>query len=1200
MAMSVILGQAAAVGAVLRRLARDRKGWYAMGGVQGVAGARLGALVRERRRAAGLTQRQLAERSGLSVAAVRDLEQGRSSRPRQGSLDALARTLGLDARQSAALAAAGNRAPSPALRRAPAGHGEAPAGHDSGLWLAVLGPVTAWRDGRAVRLGPPSRAAVAGLLAVQPGELVRRETVIDVLWGQQPPKTAAELVQAHVSRLRRVLDPGGRGGLLEQGPAGYRLRAGADELDAGAFAELAERAGAAVAGGDAAAACGLYAQALQLWRGEPAASIQVLRGHPAVMGLARRRAEAVLGYADAACRMGWHGRVLPLLEELASQQPLEERVHTRLMVALAGAGQQAAAIEVFEALRRRLDEDLGVRPGPELTAAHQRVLRQDIPPPANDVAAITGGPGPDARQRSAQGMVYSLPPDMAVFTGRHAELDQIMAAVTQAAGSGGVVAICAIGGMPGVGKTALAVHAAHLLKDRFPDRQLFVSLHAHTPGQDPVTPQAALAGLLAAAGVDARYLPDDLEDRAALWRDRMAGKQGLLVLDNAASTAQVTPLLPGSEGCLVLVTSRRHLGDLPSAAAPVQLPVLAADEAREMFTRLAPRAAAGPDQAIAELAELAGFLPLAVSLLARVYARHPSWTLADLVAETRAGMLTMTAERDSVAAAFDLSYWHLAPAQQQFFRRLGLHPGTSTDAYTAAALAGASLPEAARQLDALHGEGLLTETGHRRYGMHDLIRSYARDLAATDPPAAREQAVDRLLDYYQSAGALAEKSLAPQSRTRPAPALHAVAATVPGLNGRTRALAWARAERDSLLACLDQATAAGQHTRVVALTAAVASLLRLDGPWTTAITRHTAAVQAARHLGDRLAQANALTDLGDVRQLTGDNRGAAQALEQALGIYRGIGDQLGQAYALNKVARVRGPSGDYRGAAQALEEALDISRDIGDQLGQANALNNLGNAHGATGDYRGAAQALEEALDISRDIGDQQGQANALRTLGIVRQLTGDYLGAAQVLEQALGIFRDIGDQMGQAMALNNLGHVRQVTEDYRGAAQAQEKALGIFRDIGSQLGQAYALRTLGIVRQMTEDYRGAAQALEQALDISRDISDRLGEAEALNGTGALCRVRGDPGQAADYHRQALNLSREIASPRDEACALAGLGRCALALGRADDAAEHLRQARDIFQRIGAAEAADLAAELDSLADPGQASPRLEQTESPR
>ena len=270
--------------------------------------------------------------------------------------------------------------------------------------------------------------------------------------------------------------------------------------------------------------------------------------------------------------------------------------------------------------------------------------------------------------------------------------------------------------------------------------------------------------------------------------------------------------------------------------------------------------------------------------------------------------------------------------------------------------------------------------------MHDLIRSYARDLAATDPASSRQQALDRLLDYYQHTAALADKLLARHARTRPAPAPQAIPAAVPDLTGRTQALAWARAERATLLACLDQATTAGQHARVIALTAATASLLRQDGPWTSAITRHAAAIQAARHLGNRLTQANALNDLGDVRLLTGD--------------------------------------------------------------------------------------------------------------------------------------------------------------------------------------------------------YRGAAEALEEALDISRDITYRHGEAEILNETGALYRVRGDPTRAAEYHRQAQTLSREVASPRDEACALAGLGRCALALGRTSDAAEHLRQARDIFQQIGAAEAADVAVELGTLAGP--------------
>ena len=544
-----------------------------------------------------------------------------------------------------------------------------------------------------------------------------------------------------------------------------------------------------------------------------------------------------------------------------------------------------------------------------------------------------------------------------------------------------------------------------------------------------MAPEAALAGLLTAAGMDARYLPGDLDRRAGLWRDRMAGQRALLVLDNAADSDQVTPLLPGGERCLVLVTSRRHLGDLPGTVVPVLLDALPPDQAREMFLRLAPRAAAQPE-AVAELARLAGCLPLAISLLARVYARHPSWTLADLTAETRASLLTLAAENDSIAAAFEVSYRYLAPARQQFFRRLGLQPGITIDPYAAAALAGVPLDEAAGLLDARHGEGLLTEPGYRRYAMHDLIRRYARDLAAADPAADRDQALERLLDYYQHTAATAEVLLARQPRTGPAAATRiAPPATVPGLPDGIRALSWARTERANLLACLDHVTRAGQHARVVALTAATAALLRQDGPWPAAVIRHGAAVQAAQQLGDRL------------------------------------------------------------------------------------------------------------------------GHADALSNLAVVRRLTGDYPGAAEAQDAALGVYRSLGNRLGQANALNELGGVRRYTGDYPGAAKALEAALGIYSDLGS----------------------------------------RGGEAEVLNELGTLHRIRGDLDQAETGHRQALDVAREIDSSWGEACALAGLGRCALAAGRTAEAQEGLRQAREIFQKIGAAEAASVAAELDALTGMGPA-----------
>jgi tetratricopeptide (TPR) repeat protein len=761
-------------------------------------------------------------------------------------------------------------------------------------------------------------------------------------------------------------------------------------------------------------------------------------------------------------------------------------------------------------------------------------------------------------------VVFTLPADTAAFTGRTEQLEQIRAAAVAAADAGRVVAIHAIDGMPGVGKTALAVHVAHVLSDGFADRQLFIDLHAHTPGRQPMAAEDVLAGLLTATGIDSRFVPRDLDGRAAMWRDKMAGQRALLVLDNAASSSQVGPLLPGGE-CLVLVTSRRHLGDLPGMVAPVLLDVLPAQQAEEMFTRLAPRAAA--DRAgVAEVVRLAGFLPLAVSLLARVFARHRSWTLTDLAAETRNGLLALKAEHQSVAAAFDVSYRHLDPNRRRFFDLLGLHPGTTADSYAAAALAGISPGKAAGLLDALHGEGLLTETGHGRYGMHDLLRRYARDHSAADPD--RERELGRLLDYYLHTAGLAEDRLARQTRPGP-PARTSAPAAAPVLEDTGQALAWARAERDSLLACLDHVTGAGQHTRVITLTAAITELMQRDGPWTEAITRHTTAIQSARHLDDRLGQGNAFTDRGIVRRLMGDYRGAADDLEQALAMYRHVGDRLGQANALTDLGMVRRLTNDYQGAADDLEQALAMYRHVGDRLGQANALTDLGIVRRLTADYQGAADDLEQALAIYRDLGNRLGQANALHNFGALRRLTGDYQGAAEDLEYALTISHDLGDRRGQANALFQLGDVRRGTGDYPGAVGALEQALAIYRDLGNRLGQANALTWLAGVRLETGNYLSAGSALEQALAIYLDLGDRLGRANTLLWLGVVRRETHDYQGAGATLEQALAIYRDLGSRPGQANALDNLGAVRRGTGDYPGAVGALEQALAIFRELG-------------------------------
>ncbi len=786
-------------------------------------------------------------------------------------------------------------------------------------------------------------------------------------------------------------------------------------------------------------------------------------------------------------------------------------------------------------------------------------------------------------------VIRSLPRDIVGFTGRQCELDLLMGAVVdKPAASGAVVGIHAIGGMAGIGKTAFAIHAAHLLAPRFPDGQVFLPLHGHTPGHHPVDPADALASLLLMVRVGAQQIPPGLEERTALWRNHLASRRLLLVLDDAVGHDQVRPLLPGDGSSVVLVTSRRHLTALDTQV--ISLDAMPPDQAAGLLVGLAARPDMVPgDRAVAQIAALCGYLPLAIGMLARQLHHHPAWTSADLAADlatARDRLELMHAENLSVAAAFDLSYQDLDAGQQRLFRHLGLHLGTDIDVYAAAALDGTDVAAARRNLGVLYDQYLLTEPVRGRYRLHDLIREHARSLAAADPPEDQHAAVNRLLDYYVYAAATAEARMARQSRALPSPAaLPAPTAAVPDMSDNKRALSWARAERTNLLACLNEVTRTGQDARVVALTAGMAAFFRQDGPWADAATRHATAVQAAQTLGDRLAEAQARYDLGVVLRLSGDYPAAAKALEQALALFRDLGDRQGEANALSSLGNIRYVTGEYGDAAGVLAEALAIFCDLGDQLGQTNALSTQGAVRRQTGDYQGAAEALEEAAALCRRLGISQGEANALNHLGTVRRQTGDYQGAAEALEEAVEIYRDLGDRMGAANGLSFLGAVRQLKGDYQGAADALAEALAKFRELGNRAGQANSLAFLGVVRRETGDYSCASEALGAALPILRDLGDRGGQAEALNEMGTLHRLSGDLSQAAACHQHALELAREIGSSWDEAHALAGLGRCALAAGGSAEAVNGLKQASEIFQRIGAADATSVIAEIDAIAN---------------
>jgi tetratricopeptide (TPR) repeat protein len=910
-------------------------------------------------------------------------------------------------------------------------------------------------------------------------------------------------------------------------------------------------------------------------------------GDRAVLASWRRRHDVLLEVRCFQGRADGAGPVADFCSELR-QLRTKSRIPVATLAARLNVSRQHLYAVLGGQVKRLPDWDTMVRPlveactGSDLAAVAAWRRRHGVMTAAWE--QLSRDPGHvQAAGAVVAGVRSSLPPDTAAFTGREAELELIAAAVTEAARPGrGMVAIRAITGMPGAGKTTLAVHAAHLLAGEFPDRQLFADLHGHTPGREPVAPLDGLAGLLAAIGVDPRCVPPDVEGRSALWRDRMAGQRAVVVLDNAASSEQVAPLLPGTAGCLVLVTSRRHLADLPGVVVPVQAEVLPDDEAVQMFTRLAPRAVADDPAAVADLTRLCGSLPLAVGLLARVYARHTSWSLADLAVEARAQPLTMKAEQASVAAAFEVSVAHLEPAWQRFFWYLGLHPGTSFDVYAAAALNGVCVTEARALLDALHGEGLLAEAAWRRYGMHDLIRRYARDrLSRSIASGEQEAATERLLDYYQHTAGLARDLISNPACSTAIAGRPAAVAAVPELTDEHDALAWLRAERASLLACLDYVTTQHMPERIVALTAGLGEVLNRDGPWAEAVIRHERAARAAAQVSDKPAQASALLSLADAQWLSTEFPAAARSAARALAMFAQLGDRLGEANASVLLAETHRLRAAYPAAAALLERALRTYRELHDRPGQTKALISLATVRRQTGNYSSAAVAAQEALSLSGELGGQRDHARALTLLGDLRRDTGDYPAAITAAEQALGLYRDAGDWNGQARALWTLGAAERTAANYAAATSALVRALDIWQRVGHSYCQAGTLLYLGAVRRHTRDYPAASAYLVQALRIFRDNGDQGGAAEALTELGALHLACDDLAAAKRCYRQALDLARRIGSRQDEGIALAGLGHCAR---DPVPAARLLAQAHQILLAIGSGLADTVAGELGELA----------------
>ncbi|MEU1755599.1 tetratricopeptide repeat protein [Micromonospora matsumotoense] len=826
--------------------------------------------------------------------------------------------------------------------------------------------------------------------------------------------------------------------------------------------------------------------------------------------------------------------------------PSYERITSQVNNAWRAAGRPASeltkrptVVDCFKPGRRRLNTDLvtavvqALHPDEGYVHQWRQALR------------MVGG---EARAATVVRVQDRLPPDPAGFTGRAAELDELRHVLGDHRHTDGAMAVAAIEGMAGVGKTRLAIHAGHLLtrESRF-DRTLFVNLRGFfpDPARPPADPAAVLDGFLRLLGVPAHQIPHDLHARTAAYRSQLTGTRTLIVLDNAADVDQIRPLLPGVQGCLTLITSRRILSDLCPATRLV-IDVFATHEAVDYLAQVVGHVPTGDDPAAsARIARRCGYLPLALDLTTGHIRATPGWTLTDHADRLDERHRQRRLET-GVELALDLSYHHLPADQRRLLRLLALHPGQDSDAYAAAALTDAELSTTRTQLDHLCRDHLLQQSASGRYTLHDLVRAFAITRAHDEVrPADRREALTRLFDHYLATAAAAMNALHPaQAHLRPH--IPPTGTPAPELVDPDSALAWLDIERPTLVTVAAHTAGHGWPTHTTRLSRILYRYFA-GGHGSDAVTVHSHAHHAARNTGDVAEQAHALTDLG---------------------------------VAYLWVAR-------YESAVEQFTAALLLFSQVGHAFGQARTQTNLGVAEQRLGHYRKAAAHFAQARTAHLRAGDQIGQARALSNLGDVEQRLGHHRKAARHLRQALTLYRQSGDQAGEAVSLANLAEVDTRSGRYEAAAENLAQALVRFRQAGHRNGEAWTLDGLGTLHRHLGQPAEAARYHRQALTILQGTGDRHGAAWALNGLGEATLAAGHATDAISHHTAAHAVAAEIGARDQRARAEAGLASAHSALDQRDRARDHYQHALAIYADLGTPEADQIRTCLAALDDAG-------------
>ena len=925
--------------------------------------------------------------------------------------------------------------------------------------FGVLGPLRVWRGESVVDLGPLQQRVVLAVLLLQGGRPIARQQMISAVWGEEPPAHAVNLVQRHVSGLRRVLGHGGPGGAasfrLVWTDAGYLLTLPAGALDLEVFEGELRRARAARTAGELQEAAAALHSALGLWRGPVCDGLS----SPYLDGQRDRLAETRIGVTEDRIELdltlGSHSDLIAELRELLAANPLRERLHGLLMLALYRAGRQADALAAFRDARQQLHDELGVEPAAPLQQLHQQILAADPQLAAAAQSAPIGSAPQPAHRRLVPAQ---LPHGSADFTNRGTEIHWLNGLLPGGdTGTEGPV-IAAIAGTAGVGKSALAVHWSHQVRDRFPDGQLYVNLRGFDPGGSVMSPAEAIRGFLDAFAMPADRIPVDLDAQGALYRSMLADLRVLILLDNARDGAQVRPLLPGSPGSVVVVTSRNQLISLAATdgAHPVPLDLLSPGEARQLFTRrLGRRRVAAEPAAVNAIINACAGLALALSVVAARAAANPRLmlaTLAEELRETGGGLDALDAgdQLTNVRAVFSWSYNALSEPAARMFRLLGLHAGPDLGAPAAASLAGLPPATTRATLTELTRAHLLTDGGRGRFTFHDLLRAYAGELAGTRESAGdRRAAGRRVLDHYLHTAYHADGLLRPnrEDAVRPEPTMPLV--NPEAFSDHHQALTWFGTEYHVLLAALRQAANEGFDAHTWQLAWAMTSFFDYGAHWHDAAASHRAALDAADRLGDPYAQAVSHGCLAEAYVRLGRHEDGHAHLLKALGLYEQLGDCRGEGHAHRILAWAFGMQGSYQEALLHAQQAFELFRTAGHQAGQARALNTIGWFHIQLGNYEEGLVNCQRALDLQKEMDDRLNQAYTLDSMATAYYLLGRHREAAAHYQQAVDLFLDFGARNAEAESWTSLGDTHLAAGDPASAGAAWQHALTILDELG-------------------------------------------------------------------------------------------------------------------------------------------------------